>query len=342
MKKRKLFLGLLVVVMVLSFTITGCGNDAESAAEKEGGDKEEQYVIKMATPSNPEDSCVRAFYDFKEMLEEKTEGRILVEVHDRGQLGSHADYIDSLGMGSIQAAEINTSVLSSIDPSFQVFDLPYISKDMDHQMKVLYEDGLGDILSEKLEKAAGIKIIGWMVRSPRSVYSSKGEIHGVDDFSGLKIRIMESPVMTKTMEYLGAVPVPLSATERYMALQTGVVDAAENSVPLIITEKEYEVTDFLNLTEHFITPNIIAMDVNFFNNLPEDLQKVVEETALEAGKLASKYDKEELDSSLVQLEELGMKITHIEDKTPFVEAVKPLYEEYSDEIGQDILDMFLK
>lgn len=316
----------------------------DAAAESKAGAKAEnaEFIIKMANPSNPDDNCVKAFYKFEEMVEAQSSGRIDVQVYDSGQLGSHNDYIDSLQMGSIQAAEINTSVLSSMDPSFQVFDLPYISQNADHCMKVINEDGLGQILNDKLEAAAGIKIIGWMVRTPRDVYSSRGPINTAADFKGLKIRIMESPIMTKTMELLGAIPVPLAATERYMALQTGVVDAAENSVPLIITQKEYEVTKYVSMTEHFCTPNVITMDVNFYNSLPEDLQKIVTSCGAEAGRYASQLDEESEEAALKELEELGMEINYIEDKSSFIEAVKPLYDDYADEIGQDIIDMFLK
>lgn len=314
--------------------------DAETKTETKA--KSAEFVIKMANPSNPEDNCVKAFYKFEEMVEEQSNGRIDVQVYDSGQLGAHNDYIDSLQMGSIQAAELNTSVLSSLNPSFQVFDLPYISKNAEHCMTVINEDGLGQILNEKLEESAGIKIIGWMVRTPRDVYSSRGPIQTAADFKGLKIRIMESPIMTKTMELLGAIPVPLAATERYMALQTGVVDAAENSVPLIITQKEYEVTKYVSMTEHFCTPNVIVMDMNFYDSLPAELQKIITDCGAEAGNYASQLDKESEKAALEELEKLGMQINHIEDKTTFIEAVKPLYDDYADEIGQDIIDMFLK
>jgi tripartite ATP-independent transporter DctP family solute receptor len=257
-----------------------------------------------------------------------------------GQLGGQRDYIEGLQMGSIQMAEINTSVLSAIDNKFMVMDMPYISKSVDHLVKVL-NGGVGELLSKTLEDKTGIKVLGYMVRTPRSVYSSRGVINTANDFNGLKIRVMQSPVMVKTMELLGAKPIPIAATERYMALQTKVVDAAENSPPLIITEKEYEVTKFVSLTEHFITPNVIAIDSKFLKKLPADLQKIIIDAGKVAAQFAIQQDKDQLAKAIAILEEKGMKVNTIADKSSFIEKVKPIYAEYQDRIGKDLIDKFL-
>ncbi len=298
-----------------------------------------QYTIKMANPSNPEDNCVKAFYKFKELVEERSKGAIEVQVFHSGQLGSHRDYFENMQMGTIQMAEINTAVLSAFNPKFMVFDLPYIATGMDHLRKVL-DSGLGDRLSQEIEDEFGVRIVGWMIRSPRCIYNSKNPIVTADDFNGMKIRIMESPLMTKTFSYLGAVPVPLAATERYMALQTKVVDAAENSVPIIIAQKEYEVTKYLSMTEHFNTPNILAMDVNYIKSLPADLQKIVLDTAKEASAYATKLDTDDLGRAVDELKGLGMIVNEVPDKSSFIKKVTPLYDEFRSEIGGDIIDAF--
>jgi tripartite ATP-independent transporter DctP family solute receptor len=299
------------------------------------------FTLTMATPSNPEDNCVKAFFKFKELVEQGSKGRIEVEVKHSGQLGAHRDYIEQIQMGGIQAAEINVAVLSAVDPKFMVFDLPYISKSQ-QWLEDRLEGPLGKTFSDSLEKSAGIKILGWMVRSPRDMYISTRPVVTAADFKGMKVRIMESPVMRRTFELLEAVPVPLSANERYMALQTRVVDAAENSVSLIITQKEYEVTQFVSLTEHFISPNVIAMDPKFFARLPADLQEVVVKAGKEAGHYATKLD---ADSEAVALDELrkrGMKVNACPDKSSFQQKVNPIYAEYRGKIGGDVIDAFTK
>jgi TRAP-type C4-dicarboxylate transport system substrate-binding protein len=153
---------------------------------------------------------------------------------------------------------------------------------------------------------------------------------------------MESPIMTKTFELMGAVPVPLSASERYMALQTGVVDGAENSVGIIVSQKEYEVTDYVSLTAHSITPNIIAISNKYFESLPADIQDIIVECGKEAGEYATKLDADSQAATISELEDLGMVVNEVADKASFKTAVAPIYEEYRDEIGADIIDAFKK
>jgi tripartite ATP-independent transporter DctP family solute receptor len=333
MKKTVVFL---LVLALLSSVLFAQGGKEAPATDAKG-----KYVIKMATPSNPTDNCVKAFFEFEKIVEERTNGRVDVQVFHSAQLGAHRDYIEQMQMGSLQAAEINTAVLSGFDSKFMVFDLPYLSKNVEHLQKVL-ADGLDAKLSASLEESTGLKILGWMIRSPRNIYNSRNPINTATDFKGMKIRVMESPIMTRTFELLGAVPVPLSAAERYMALQTGVVDGAENSVGIILSEKEYEVTKYVSLTAHNITPNIIAFDKKYFDKLPADIQKVLVDAGKEAGAFATKLDSDSQNDTLAKLTELGMKVNDITDKSTFIAAVSPIYSQYRNEIGGDIIDAFLK
>lgn len=325
-----------LVLSLLAF-VAGCGSSSSNTppAAKKG-----EFVIKVASPSAPDDSCVKAYYKFKELAEAKSNGRIEVQVFPNGQLGDQKNYIAQMQAGNIQAGEVSSPLLAPLTGEFAVFDLPYIAKDMDHEIRVI-QSGLGDKMNKNLEEKSGLKIVSWLVRSPRSVYSSKGPINSAEDFKGLKIRVMQSPIMVKTMELLGAQAVAISANERYMALQSKVVDAAENSVPLIITQKEYEVTKFVSLTEHFCTPNLMVMDAKFFNKLPPDLQKVVLDAGKEAGDYEVQVEKTQLSDAIKDLESKGMKVNAISDKSSFVEKVKPIYAEYQDKIGKDVIDAFL-
>lgn len=323
-----------LIATVLIFVV-GCGTSNNAQTGKKG-----EFVIKVASPSAPDDSCVKAYYKFKELVEAKSNGRIEVQVFPNGQLGDQKNYISQMQAGNIQAGEVSSPLLAPLSGQFAVFDLPYIAKDMDHEIRVI-QSGLGEKMNKDLEAKSGLKIVSWLVRSPRSVYSSKGPITTADDFKGLKIRVMQSPIMVNTMELLGAQAVAISANERYMALQTKVVDAAENSVPLIITQKEYEVTKFVSLTEHFITPNLMVMDAKFFNKLPADLQKIVTDAGKEAGDYEVQIEKAQLNDAIKDLESKGMKVNSISDKSSFIAKVKPIYAEYQDKIGKDVIDTFL-
>ena len=280
---RTLSMGIITILMVsVLIFASGCGKSANTSQSGATSAKKSEFTIKISAPGAPEDSCTMAYLKFKELVEKKSNGRIAVNVFPNGQLGDTVSNISQIQGGNLQAAEVNVSLLSTFDPEFAIFELPYIAKDMDHLIRIL-QSGIGDKMSANLESKSGIKIVSWLVRSPRNVFSSKGPINTVDDMKGLKIRVMQSPVMLKTMEMLGAQPVAISSNELYTALQTNVVQAAENSVPFILTSKYYEVTKFLSLTEHFYTPNVLAMDAKFFNKLPDDLKKIVMESGKEIG-----------------------------------------------------------
>jgi tripartite ATP-independent transporter DctP family solute receptor len=300
-----------------------------------------EYVLKLGSPSQPADTNVQAYLFFERAVEARSDGRVDVQVFHSGQLGDQRDYLESMRMGSLQAGEVTTSVMSTVADEFEVFNLPYIARSMDH-LKAVLDGGLGEHMNQLLQERAGLRIVSWFIRAPRSIYSARGPINKPDDFAGLKIRVMESPVMVKTFEALGATPVPIAATERYMALQTGVVDAAENSPPVVLTEKEYEVTEYLSVTGHFLSPNVLVMDQNWYSNLPEDLQGIIDRAGHEAGAYEFGLEVAMTNSVLETLTGLGMTVNQVEDKAPFVDKVKPIYAEYEDRIGKDLIELFLK
>ncbi|MDR1932730.1 MAG: TRAP transporter substrate-binding protein [Spirochaetales bacterium] len=331
----------LFIIAAASLALLLGGAATAFAGGRQDAQAGEKITMIMATASNPGDSIVESFFQFEKLVEERSGGKIDVDIKHSGQLGGQRDYLENLQMGSIQAAEITSSVLTSIDEKYGCFDLPYISRSVAHLQTVM-DAGLAKILTEALESKTGIRNIGYAIRSPRSMYNSLRPIVVADDFNGMKVRIMESPVMTRTFQLLGAVPVPLAATERYMALQTKVVDAAENSVPLIITQKEYEVTKYVSLTEHFITVNCTSVDTKFLNKLSADLNKIIADAGIEAAQFGTKLDSDSEAAALKKLEELGMTVNKVPDKSSFQKKVAPIYAEYRDKIGGAIIDMFTK
>lgn len=296
------------------------------------------FTLKVGSPSLPADTNVQAFIYFETLVEGRSDNRIDVQVFHSGQLGDQRDYLESMRMGSLQAGEVTSSVMSSVAEEFEVFNLPYMAHNMGHLRQVL-DRGLHERMNTLLQEKANLRIVSWFIRAPRSVYSAKAPIKGPEGFDGLKIRVMMSPAMVKTMEILGAKPVPIAATERYMALQTGVVDAAENSPPVVLSEKEYEVTKYVSLTEHFLSPNLFVMDNRWYGNLPDDLKAIVDQAGKEAGAYAFGAESMMVTSVLDQLRARGMEINEIQDKAPFVEKVQPVYDEYRDKLG-DLIKLF--
>jgi tripartite ATP-independent transporter DctP family solute receptor len=331
-----------VLVLAIAATIVTVGNLFAGGGGESGGAPASTKAIKMklATVGNPGDGIVAGCEFFAKKIEERTNGTITAEVFVSSQLGGYTDYISGLQMDSIQIAEIGASVLSGIAPKFAVFDLPYISSNVAAQQKLMKGEA-GEILNKNLSEKGGLTCVGWIIRPARSVYSSKGPITKLADFKGLKIRTMQSAPMLRAMELLGASATPIPTAERYLALQTKVVDAAENNLVEILNAKEYEVTKYLSLTEHIIQPTCLCIADNFLDSLPENLRKIVLEVGIEAGDAGTAKDAEIVATARKKLATQGkMIINDLPDKTPYMKAVAPLYQEYRDAIGEDLLAMF--
>lgn len=325
------------IVMLLVIALVGASLGMAGGA-KEGAEVKPIY-LKLGLESNKESAQYKAMVAYKEYAEKKSNGRIKVDVFDSGQLGVDKEAVSMIKMGTVQGWDINTSLLSAIEPSFMIFDLPYMTTSQEELVKIL-EKNFGNFLSEKLVAKTEIMVASWFVRGPRNVYGNKGPINSPKDMAGMKIRVMQNPIMVKTMELLGAKPVPLAASERYMALQTGVVDAAEGVFSLVINQKEYEVAKFMSMTGHFNTPNCLIMDYRIYKNAAAELKQIMDEAAKECQRVSIETDKAMNDAGRKILEEKGMKINDIADLTPFETLVKPLHDEYGPKIGKDVMDRF--
>ena len=166
----------------------------------------------------------------------------------------------------------------------------------------------------------------------RSTYTKPRPITSPADFAGLKIRVQNDPVQIDTFKTLGSVPTATAFSEVYSALQTGVIDGAENSATSVRNMKHFEVAKFFSLTEHMRLPDLLIMNLAAFNKLPADLQKVLMDTAKQAELFQRKAWLDAEDADLKFIEEKGMKINKVEQK-PFVDAAKPVYDKYGAKFG---------
>jgi len=351
----KKIVSLLCLMLACVFVVAGCGGGqptatsapSESAAPAESTESAdigalsvmEPQVWKIGGSGAPTNSSCYAQDVFAELIAKNSNGLITVEVYPNGQLGDDKTLISQVQMGSVTGSDCNTSLLSSLDPAFMVMDLPYMTTSSQELYDIIH-GGFGDYLNEKLDSAAGLYANSWIIKASRVIYNIDKPINTPDDLKGMKLRIMENPVMARSLEALGAIPVPMPASERVMAMQTGVVQGCENSPAIIWQEKDYEVVKYISLTNHFTTPNVTLMSTNTLKALPDDIQKIVLDTGREAGDIACQYDREVTDKSIVELENAGLEINEISNIQLFVDAVKPVIDEYSPQIGDETLKIF--
>ena len=321
------------------------GNTGNAASNNNAGDSTEFEAMNLIAGNGAVDgdSLDTAMDYFVEEFNKRTNGAVTGTVAPSSQLGGHADMISAVQMGSMQVAEATASVLSTVAPKFAVFDIPYMVPNNANAVYELLQGEAGEILNQNLIDSAGLRVISWMCRTPRHVYCETRPIATLEDWNGLKIRTMESTAMTKAMELLGAKPTAIATAERYMALQTGVVEAAENNVAEIWNCAEYEVTQYLSKTGHLCSPNVMYVSESWFQSLSPEYQELVLEIGEEAGRLATDIECEsEADFESKLVSEGGMTVNEIseEELQRFRDTLAPLYDEYSDVLGEDLIALF--
>lgn len=260
-----------------------------------------------------------------------TKGAVKVEVYHNTQLGDAVANVQSVRNGTIGFTTVSASNLNQVLPAMDMYSLPFLFKNADHFWWFLAQPEAA-ALAKPLEDK-GIKVLGYIDSGARNFFTGKA-VRSPADLAGQKIRVMASPVMVNTMKALGATGVPVAWAELYTALQTGVVDGAENNHPSVVAKKFYEVSKFYTLDEHMRIPDLMIMSMKLWNQLNDDQKKAV----AEAGQRAQAYMRGAWHISEVKdLEALKSKFAEIitPDKTPFVKAVSGLVSEEGKRLGVD-------
>src|SRR3954463_15188138 len=258
-----------------------------------------------------------------------TKGSVKVETYANTQLGDAVANVQSIRNGTIGFTTVSASNLNQVVPAMDMYSLPFLFKNESHFWWFLEQPPAAD-LARQME-AKGIKIIAYMDSGARNLFTQKA-VNTPNDLKGQKIRVMASPVMVETMKSLGATGVPVAWADLDTALQTGVVDGAENNHPSVVAKKFYEVSKFYSLDEHMRIPDVIAMSMKLWSQLNADQQKAV----LEAGARTQAYMRGAWKISEVKdVEALKAKFTQIitPDKAPFVEAVAPMVQAEAKRLG---------
>lgn len=342
----------LALILVLTMSISmlaGYGSSASAASETSSVTENakapvyETMFLIGGNAGQDGDSLDTAMDYFVEEFGKRTNGAVTGDVTASSGLGGHSDMISAVQMGSIQVAEATASVLSTVAPKFAVFDIPYMAPGDANTVYELLSGEAGEILNKDLIDNAGLRVIAWMCRTPRHVYSASRPVATLEDWNGMKIRTMQASAMIKAMGLLKAAPQAIPTAERYMALQTGVVEAAENNVAEIYNCKEYEVTKYLSKTGHMCAPNVMYVSEAWFQSLSPEYQEMVIEIGKEAGRLATDIEcnsEADFESKLVSEGNMTVNELSEEELNRIREALAPLYAEYESVLGADLISLF--
>ena len=323
-----------IVLAAIAVSLVSCSDDNSAS------NGEKVFKFKVAHTLTKNTHCHKGLEYFCQLLKDRSEGRLQPTLYSSGELGDSRSLLEGLQLGTIQIASTAVAPLSTFDSRFMVCDMPFLFVGHEHAEAVL--DGpIGREIAEKLPNKAKMRVLAYWVSGFRSVFNTKGPIEKIDDLKELKIRVMETPVHIDAFNALGAIPTPMSFGELYTSLAQGVVDAAENDADAFWSQRFYEVCKYYSLTRHAYTAIALTVSEDFFRKLPQDLQEIVRQAAIESRDYERKVAKQMNDEALEKLAQAGVAINEL-DTAAFREAMLPVYAKYEKQIDSDILQIILK
>ena len=318
MKKRFLAIG--IGTALLLGMLSGCGGGdtskpAASAPDGSGGDGSTpaaaSYTIKVAyTPGNmaAEDSPDIMFGDvFKEYVEENSNGQIKVELYPSGQLGTAEETLQGVISGTVELSVIDASLLGNIYEPVQALSTPGLFGSTEQANEVIQGEWGQQFMSD-IGDNVNVKLLGMHCKGMRCFTNNVRELKSPSDASGITFRVMENTVSIRMVEALGAIATPMSGSEMYSALETGVVDGQENPVINIVQDLTYEVQEYLTLDEHMAGFMAYIMNVDFYNSLPDDLKAVIDEGSAQAVQAALDVVVNRSEECVQELVDYGMQV----------------------------------
>jgi len=286
-----------------------------------------QTVLKAADVHPPGYPNVVAVESLGKKLEAATNGKYKLQMFPSGVLGSEKEMIEQAQIGALQIARISLGPLGPVVPDVNVFNMPFVFRDEAH-MRAVIDGPIGRELLDKITASpARLVALGWMDSGSRSLYTKK-EIKSPADLKGLKIRVMGNPLFVDTLNAMGGNGITMGHNDTFSALQTGVVDGAENNPPTLFTANHYTAgVKFYTQTTHLIIPEIFVMSKVTWDKMTKDEQALVTRFSREAQmEQRALWDTSVADYS-TKLKAAGIQFVSI-DKKPFYDATAPVRAKY--------------
>ena len=298
----------------------------------------QQTTLKFGHVGAPGSLFEATVNNFAQCANDSMGDKIEVQTFGSSQLGKDKELLQKLKLGQVDFA-LPSSVMSSVDDVFGVFEMPYIIKDRDHMRRVQ------DAMMDKFQAAAnknGYEIIGLAENGFRHITNNVRPINTPEDLQGIKLRTPNGAWRVKMFKQYGANPTPMAFSDVFTALQTGVIDGQENPYAQIASAKFQEVQKYLSITGHVYTPAYITVSQKNFAKLPEDVQAGLRDCAAKTQDFA--YEKAaELETELLQvIKDAGVEVNEA-DKAAFIEASKPIYDSFAEEVdgGRELIDQVM-
>jgi tripartite ATP-independent transporter DctP family solute receptor len=315
LKTKKVYF---LYALLLICTLAGCK------------DLRDKRYLKLAHTLPPDHPVHQAMTFMAQRCAELSNGKMEIEIYPSEQLGSEQQCVELLQIGSLAITKVSAAVMESFTDDYKVLGLPYIFRDSSHAVKVLDGEIGKDLLLSTVDRY--IRGLCFYDAGSRSFYTINRPILKPSDLEGMKIRVMKSKTAMDMVKALGGSPTPISYGELYTALQSGVVDGAENNPPSFYTSHHYEVCKYYALDEHTSVPDVLIISQHIWKKLNEQEKEWILQAAHESVAVERELWSESVKKSLEEVQNAGVTI-YYPDKSLFADKVNEMYESYKSQPG---------
>lgn len=326
MKMSKVLMTGAIGLVSLGLAACGGGGSSSGSGSADAGSGATK-VFKLAFNQTDQHPQYAAGVELGKRLEEVTDGRYSVKVYPNEQLGGQADVIQNLSNGTVELMWVGGPVLEGFNKDFVVFNLPYVFDSVDAQFAVLSDQEALEPLFTSIEDSKQITVLAGVNAGVRNVYNSKHAVRTPEDLNGLKIRVQQSDSQVRMIELMGAVASPMNNGETYSAMQTGVLDGAENNEVTWDALKHSEVAKYYSYTRHLIIPDYLLMSTKALDAMSPEDQAALMELLPEIQKIANDGFAAFTQESIDHATSIGAQFNDDVDVAAFKARVQPLVDE---------------
>ena len=325
--KRTLFALLVVVALVLG--LVACG-DGGGGGEGGSAATDDPVTLRLSeVHSGSEHPANVGHYKFAELAYDRSEGTINVEVFSGGVLGSEMEVMAQVQMGTVEMIRLPVPIIANVESDFNALFLPGVWDSRDAMFAAL--DGeIGTHFADMLREH-GMYILAWHDAGARNLYNSVRPIYTPEDLAGLRIRMQESPLMIRLMELMGGVPVPMGPAEVYTAIQTGLVDGAENNWPSYVTSfAHHEVARYFTENEHARAPEAVVISLDVWESLSSGQQQILRQAAIDGAEAQRKAWADNEVAAEAEAVAAGTVVARLtpEQHQAFTDRIMPIWDDF--------------
>lgn len=334
---RRVTVTVIVTLLFLLFTVPGCGKRVIDGQQIAKGEK---IVIKFShvvAENTPKGLAAQRFAD---LVRQRTGGYVEVQVFPNSSLYKDGEEFEALQNGSVQMIAPATSKMSMLDPAWQILDLPYAFRNLT-EVHAMMDGTAGRKLFARLEEQGMLGLAMWD-NGFKQITNNQHPLAQVKDFKDLTFRVMPSKVLENQFKQLGAAALPMPFSDVHQALADGSVDGEENTISNIYTQRFDQVQKYLTISNHGYIGYVVLTNSEFWNNLPAEVRKILEETLIEVTVWQQRKAEEVNNNHLEELKKQGQLKIHLlspDEEKMWQQELLPVYDRLALEVGPEWADI---